>query len=168
MLGALRPGRSSPPAPEEAGRRIGSRPSLVTGEAFLLAGAVLVVLLATLLPAGGDRSVLRIRLLGDIGDFLVSGDAHTILMQIGGNVALFVPVGFLAPLVIRRLDTGIRTILAATGLSIGVEVTQYLLPIGRIASIDDVLLNTVGGMAGYLLLGLSRRFLLRASPADES
>lgn len=41
------------------------------------------------------------------------------------------------------------TVLACL-MSISIEVLQYVLPIGRISNIDDVILNTLGGIIGML------------------
>jgi glycopeptide antibiotics resistance protein len=69
------------------------------------------------------------------------------LLNLVGNVALFVPVGFLAPLVFRTVSW--RGCLAiAVGFGLAVEGAQVLLRVG-IFDIDDVLLNGLGVMIGY-------------------
>jgi glycopeptide antibiotics resistance protein len=40
----------------------------------------------------------------------------------------------------------------AVFISLTVEMAQYVLSLGRVSSIDDVLLNTVGGVMGCLLV----------------
>mgnify|MGYP001021384873 CR=1 FL=1 len=64
-----------------------------------------------------------------------------------GNIALLVPIGFLVPCVYRNITWKILLILApAAGLTI--EVMQVVLGVG-IFDIDDILLNALGVMIGY-------------------
>ena len=74
------------------------------------------------------------------------------LGDVGGNVLLYLPVGFLAAL--WRLRSGSRAIVAvatgialASGLGISVEYLQNWLPT-RVASNLDWLTNTLGGLVG--------------------
>lgn len=72
-----------------------------------------------------------------------------------GNVLLFIPFGFLFPLVIQRIKKSKRatsfflTIFLAMLLSIFIEVSQFLFTY-RVANIDDVILNTSGGILGAI------------------
>lgn len=72
------------------------------------------------------------------------------LINIGGNVAAFVPFGALLPLFGRKWRgffkiTGLTALFSAT-----VEITQLLTRTG-ICDVDDVILNTLGGALGYAL-----------------
>jgi len=62
--------------------------------------------------------------------------------QIGGNLLVFAPFGFAAPIRWRVRPPAV-TLLAALA-SAALETTQYLLADGRVASVDDVLVNAVG------------------------
>lgn len=71
--------------------------------------------------------------------------------QIGLNVLMTVPFGVLWP-VVRRGRAGIfRTVGAAFLLSLCIELVQPLLPTARTSDITDLICNTAGGLAGYLL-----------------
>ena len=74
------------------------------------------------------------------------------LINLAGNLLIFVPLGFFAPLLWRKL----RHWWAAPGLSMGVScLIEFLqLFLGRSVDIDDVILNTLGGLAGYILFCL--------------
>jgi VanZ family protein len=76
-----------------------------------------------------------------------------LLMQIGGNLLVFAGFGFLAPI---RWPIGIGWVIVIAGLaSASVESLQYLLHLGRVASVDDVLVNTIGaGLAAACSLRL--------------
>ena len=72
-------------------------------------------------------------------------------LNVVGNVALFMPLGF-AVACLARGGFWARAVLAtATGLvlSTGIEIAQYSL--GRVADIDDIILNTTGTVAGGVL-----------------
>lgn len=79
-------------------------------------------------------------LLGDNG-FLIGA------LNIGGNIAFLIPIGFLLPFVFKGFDCrGSLVIAVLFGLSI--ELTQVFLQIG-IFDIDDVILNGLGVMVGF-------------------
>ncbi|MCI9400325.1 MAG: VanZ family protein [Lachnospiraceae bacterium] len=64
------------------------------------------------------------------------------------NIAMFLPYGFLLPCVftpLRKLRWQILVVIATTTF---IETIQYF--IGRSADIDDVIMNTIGGVLGYL------------------
>ena len=73
-----------------------------------------------------------------------------------GNVALFVPLGLMLVLVVRRFWW---PVLACAGFSFAVEVTQYVFSLGR-TDVTDLICNTAGGLVGALLAVL----LLRLRP----
>ena len=72
-----------------------------------------------------------------------------------GNLAGFLPLGYLLPLARDRPTTFGMTALAGAALSAAIEVTQYQGGM-RLADVDDVLLNTVGTALGYALLRARR------------
>ena len=68
-------------------------------------------------------------------------------INLGGNIALLIPLGLLAPLVYRNTTWKVSLALGvAAGLCI--EVMQTVLRVG-IFDIDDVILNALGVMIGY-------------------
>lgn len=70
-------------------------------------------------------------------------------VNIIGNVLAFAPFGFLLPLMDKKYRKAIIVILLSMLFSLCVEVVQLLLKVG-IFDVDDILLNTIGGMLGYL------------------
>lgn len=70
-----------------------------------------------------------------------------------GNILLFIPFGYFAAYYInsRKLKTTVVVTLIVTTCA---EIIQYY--IGRVFDIDDIILNLVGGILGFLLfVGLS-------------
>ena len=78
--------------------------------------------------------------------------------NLAGNVLLFVPLGLLLPLVVRSTATLVRTALATLALSISFEIYQRTAQIGK-ADIDDVMLNTLGGVIGYAMYAVAKKVL---------
>jgi len=74
-----------------------------------------------------------------------------------GNVALFIPLGVLIPLVWprRRFWSGLQIALA---VSISIEVLQYLSRpwSNRLADVNDVILNVVGAALGLAVVSVLR------------
>ena len=80
----------------------------------------------------------------------------TWIINLFGNVAAFVPFGFLIPLLFRKAR-GWRTIgLLFAGLLLLVETLQVTFKVGSFA-VDDILLNVLGGLLGYGMYRLWRR-----------
>lgn len=67
-----------------------------------------------------------------------------------GNVAGFLPFGFILPLIIHRMRSGLLITLMGFGLSATVEIIQLFTKVGSF-DVDDLILNTVGAALGYLL-----------------
>jgi glycopeptide antibiotics resistance protein len=73
------------------------------------------------------------------------------------NVALFVPLGVLAPLLLRTWRWW-QTALVGLAVSAAVEILQFVGDItinpGRVADTDDLIANLAGAVLGFLLLRL--------------
>lgn len=68
--------------------------------------------------------------------------------QIVANILMFVPFGFLLPIVFQKLRRGINTLSCILFATFSIELFQYF--IGRSADIDDLIQNFIGGVIGYL------------------
>lgn len=66
-----------------------------------------------------------------------------------GNVIIFMPFGFFLPMA-SRYRSSISTLFASFGLSLCVEVFQFITKVGSF-DVDDLLLNTIGGVIGHML-----------------
>ncbi|TDC84124.1 VanZ family protein [Micromonospora sp. KC606] len=88
----------------------------------------------------------------DVVDLLDDGPA-TVVVQVVGNLLVFAALGFLAPVRFAALaGVGRLFLLGAVGSAL-VEWLQYALSLGRVTSIDDVLINATGAA----LAGLASR-----------
>ena len=79
-----------------------------------------------------------------------------------GNICLFVPIGFCVPLLWNKSSLP-KTLLAGFLISLFIELCQ--LPQARGTDIDDLWINTLGAMIGYLLYvgvcRIAKQFLLK-------
>lgn len=82
-----------------------------------------------------------------------------------GNVALFIPLGFAIACLVRAGWWGRWIAAAISGLvmSATIEVTQYAF--GRVADVDDIILNTGGAVAGGALGAIVSVVVIRARHA---
>ena len=71
-----------------------------------------------------------------------------VILNLGGNVAGFMPFGFILPIVSRRGRQWYNTFLLGFFLSFCIETTQLMFKVGSF-DVDDLLLNTVGGILGF-------------------
>jgi glycopeptide antibiotics resistance protein len=81
--------------------------------------------------------------------------------NLAGNIILFVPFGFLLPLLWNKMKHAFPIFLTALSLSIIFELYQLLTNTGQ-CDIDDVILNTSGSMVGFLLYTLLMKKRSRA------
>lgn len=102
----------------------------------------------TMLP---DSAPQRVNLvpLHDLFAVLASGPA-TATVQVGGNLLVFAAFGFFAPLRFAALASVRRVLALAAAFSALIEIAQYVLRLGRVSSVDDVLLNAVGAALAAL------------------
>ena len=70
------------------------------------------------------------------------------IKNIIGNIIMFIPFGFFASYFLKSKKISIPLILTII-LTTTIETVQYY--IGRVFDIDDIILNIVGGILGYLL-----------------
>lgn len=78
-----------------------------------------------------------------------------------GNIVLFIPFGFFLPFLWEKFRKVQAAALYAIGIPVFIETTQYF--IGRSVDIDDVILNTIAIMFGYLLWIVTKKRLNFAS-----
>lgn len=114
-----------------------------------LFGVYLTVILAvTVSPVYGFSTKVN-ELEINMKPFAVLVNGHLNPMNLFGNIAMFMPIGFLLPFVSRKMQHGVRTILVGGFLSALIEFLQVFLRRGT--DIDDVILNTIGTAIGYII-----------------
>ena len=73
-----------------------------------------------------------------------------------GNICMFLPIGFCIPLLWNKVSFR-KTIVIALGISLFIELCQH--PQARGTDIDDLWINTLGAVIGYLLYALLNKKL---------
>nr|WP_281393851.1 VanZ family protein [Texcoconibacillus texcoconensis] len=127
----------------------------------LLILSIIGVLMVTLLPRPvGGQSVQLVPFLS-MWDELVNSVHYTVPVRIlGFNIILFIPFGFFLALIVQSRPKMLRITLIGMLFSLGIEISQYILDIGRTSNIDDVILNTFGTYIGASLgVFVKKRFL---------
>ena len=78
------------------------------------------------------------------------------LINIIGNVTMFIPVGLVWPICFKKLDTLRKTVLWGAAFPLFIEITQ--IPFySRCSDVDDLILNTTGIFIGALIyFGIKR------------
>ena len=125
------------------------------GPLVLAALAVLLVVGAVTLGPPGAVADAR-RAVTAVVEALAApwpGTVQRAQVEAAANVLLFVPVGALAAVVLRRHL--LLALLAGAGTSVLVELAQTALP-GRVPDLADVAANTAGTVVGVTLVGLCR------------
>ena len=101
--------------------------------------------------AAEHLNLIPFRTLRLFGELLVSGVRSYIRMAVinlGGNVIMFIPLGFLLPRVFPHLTSLPRVLLVTAVLITAVEITQLFTLVGS-CDIDDLILNIIGSAIGY-------------------
>ena len=85
----------------------------------------------------------------------ITSGVKAYLINSGLNILLFIPLGFILPLLWKEFRS--RRAMCFTGflLSLGIELAQLLNY--RISDVDDLIMNTLGAFLGYALLMLLSR-----------
>jgi glycopeptide antibiotics resistance protein len=125
---------------------------------LLLAGSVFIILFATILVVFRNGIIFNSpqHLLNLVPFNWVNNSwkmsTNNIIIQLVSNVLMFIPVGFLIPVVFVKIRSFWKTIFCVFVFTFFIETFQYF--IGRSADIDDIILNLSGGIAGYMIFYL--------------
>jgi glycopeptide antibiotics resistance protein len=75
------------------------------------------------------------------------------VLEIGGNIALLMPLGVLLPVLSNRFRGPLRIFVVVGLVSLCIETVQGTMIAGRAFDADDVILNTLGAVLAHLLVG---------------
>ena len=89
-----------------------------------------------------------------------------LLLNLLGNVLLFVPSGIILPILYRRLDRFGKVLAAGAGMSLCIELLQLPFAV-RASDVDDLLLNSLGTALGYGIFAACRRIGRRKENGNE-
>lgn len=118
-------------------------------------------------PVFGYPPPLRIVLNKNYSDFIhlkpfnfISDIYEEYSLNVFGNIAMFFPVGIVWPICFKKLNRFWKTALACIGFSLFIELTQLFCD-GRHTDIDDLILNSIGAIAGVAIVFIIRTVINR-------
>ena len=85
---------------------------------------------------------------------------QAVLQNIVGNVLIFLPFGAILPVLFRRMRNVFLTAGAGALVSLWIETLQLVTRVGSF-DVDDILLNTLGALVGYVIFALCNRIRRR-------
>ncbi len=80
---------------------------------------------------------------------------HDLLVNVIGNIAMFIPTGIILPVLFKRLNRCWKAIPAGAMISLCIELIQLLF-YTRATDVDDLILNTSGCIIGYMIYAFVR------------
>lgn len=128
--------------------------------ALYIAGLVYFLFFAEMLDRTGIERSYRYNLIPfrEIRRFIVYADLlgpMAVISNLFGNIVIFMPFGFLVPMGRKKRNFWFTSLLSFA-LSLAVECIQLVTRTGCF-DVDDIFLNTIGGMLGYLVYALVQR-----------
>lgn len=85
---------------------------------------------------------------------------RAVFLNLAGNVIGFMPFGALLPILVRSARSSRRVTLLSFEVSALIEVSQLVFQVGCF-DVDDMILNTLGGLLGYIVFWIGSRWYLR-------
>ena len=82
------------------------------------------------------------------------------IVNIYGNILAFLPFGFFLPIISAANRKFFNVALYSFEFSLGIELVQLSFQVG-IFDVDDLIMNTIGGILGFILYWLFRKKLKR-------
>ncbi len=102
-------------------------------------------------PFEGIKRMINVALdLKHLPTFLI------VFINLVGNVLMFSPIGFVIPLLSKKFSKLWSVIILGFLLSLAIEFSQNLF-VNRVFDVDDLFLNTLGTLIGYLFYFLLNR-----------
>lgn len=85
---------------------------------------------------------------------------QSFFLNIVGNIMGFMPCGFFLPVISRRSRRWFNTVLLSFLFSLSIETVQLVFKVGSF-DVDDMILNTLGGILGYILYKIVQHIRIR-------
>lgn len=79
-----------------------------------------------------------------------------VFLNLLGNIVAFVPFGAILPVMHRKFRSFFFMTFTTLEFSLVVEIIQLVFKVGSL-DVDDLLLNTIGGMIGYLIFAIMNK-----------
>ena len=103
---------------------------------------------------GNEEYRYNLTFLQEIGRFyhlgVNTGKWDLFILNVFGNIVVFIPIGLFLPKLIKRCKNILLTTLLTFEVSLVVELIQLITKVGSF-DVDDLFLNTLGGVLGYII-----------------
>lgn len=129
-------------------RNIAAGQRNLMAESLFLMYLLILIQITLLTREPGSRTTMNLKLFGTLGN--ARANAYVI-----ENLILFIPFGVLLPITWKKARLGMVCTLAGLLTSMSIEIIQLLTQCGYF-QIDDIVMNTLGMMCGYLIYRLTR------------
>ena len=74
----------------------------------------------------------------------------SVFLNLYGNIIAFIPFGMLLRWARNKNTTFVQALLYSLGFTLVIETVQYITKLG-VFDIDDIIMNTLGGVIGYCI-----------------
>jgi glycopeptide antibiotics resistance protein len=96
-----------------------------------------------------------------IRDYLVNSDQYNfsiLFINLAANIVTFIPLGFFTCILFKRFNNLTSIAIFSVLITTIIEVMQFTLNVG-VCDIDDIILNTLGCIIGFVLNKMMRYVL---------
>ncbi len=87
---------------------------------------------------------------------------YAVVLNLVGNIIAFMPFGTFLPIYYERCRKLRYTALYSFEVSLVVEILQLVFKVGSL-DVDDLILNTIGGLFGFLVYELVKQFIRKTT-----
>jgi glycopeptide antibiotics resistance protein len=88
--------------------------------------------------------------------YMADGNRKIGVINILGNLMIFLPLGYMTALLFPSMRKLHKILVLSIAFSLSIEFFQFVFACGS-TDIDDVILNTLGGMIGFLAMRIRLR-----------
>ena len=88
-------------------------------------------------------------------------DKRKAVLNLVGNITMFIPIGIVFPIVYKKLNTSVKALAAGIVFSLLIEILQLLF-YERTTDIDDLIMNSSGYVIGYVIYFLAKYIISKA------
>lgn len=84
----------------------------------------------------------------------------SVFLNLYGNIIAFIPFGMLLRWARNKNTTFVQALLYSLGFTLVIETVQYITKLGMF-DIDDIIMNTLGGVIGYCIYYVTAKLIRR-------
>ena len=113
--------------------------------------------------SGYDERRYNLHPFQEIERFIIYRDQISVwsgFLNLYGNIIAFVPFGMLLRWARNKNTTFWQALLYSLMFTLAIEISQYITKLG-VFDIDDIIMNTLGGIVGYCIYYVTAKLLRR-------